>query len=101
MVSNSIDISGLNKADVLAALFNNARPLGMGFIHYKKRNMDRAEAEKLLETHKYFDYLEGRVMKVDLSGDELRTGGYDCDNGKDAAMDALSQLLAQSHVTPG
>lgn len=37
----------------------------------------------------YFDYLQGRVMKVDLAGDELDPRLYDRDNGEGAARRAI------------
>lgn len=89
-----MDISNLNKADVLAALYNNSRPLGLGMLHFTPEKMTREEAQKLLDESpdKYFDYVKGRVMKVDLSKDELRTGLYNRDNGIDAAETVLAGL---------
>lgn len=89
-----MDISKLNKADALADLYNNSRPLGMGFLHFDPQPMTSAEAAELLKTKTYFDYLKGRVMKVDLSGDELRTALYNRDNGDGAAERALAHLEA-------
>jgi hypothetical protein len=89
-----MDISNLSKPAVLAALFNDAKPLGMGIIHYKRDHiMDESEAAQLLESQTYFDYLEGRVMKVDLSGNELRTSSYNRDNGENAAENAITRAL--------
>ena len=90
-----IDISGLNKADVLAALYNGARPQGLGFLHYDPAPMTTEEAQVHLDNQPfgYFDYLIGRVMKVDLSKDVLDTYLYDRDNGRGAAMEALKPLL--------
>lgn len=31
-MSNTVNIEGLNKADVLAALYNASKPMGMGFL---------------------------------------------------------------------
>src|SRR5438105_3753792 len=93
----TIDISKFDKADVLAALYNNSKPQGMGFLHFDPTPMSRDEAARLLngedkQNHTsgyhcstYFDYLKGRVMKVDLSGDQLDPRLYDRDNGKGAA----------------
>ena len=39
MNNEKIDISGLDKADVLAALYNNSRPLGLGFLHATPEDM--------------------------------------------------------------
>lgn len=91
-----MDISGLSKADVLAALYNNARPLGMGFLHYTPEDMTADEAQKLLDEageRPYFDYLHGRVMKIGLVGDEISTALYNRDNGDEAAERVLSGLL--------
>ncbi len=90
-----IDISKLNKGEVLAALYNNSKPLGTGRLCYKPTPMTKEEAETLLETRTYFDYLVGRVMKVDLSKDTFSPAGYDRDNGEGAAESALHNLLQQ------
>lgn len=55
--------------------------------------MDESEAEHILHNQTYFDYLEGRVMKVDLSKDELRTDLYNRDNGENAAENAITRAL--------
>ena len=42
---------------------------------------------------KYFDYLKGRVMKLDLtSDDEFDPWGYDRDNGRGAAQNVIDAL---------
>ena len=92
---SSIDISGLDKADVLRLLYNHARTQGLGIIHHTPEDMTSKEAQTILNNGQtYFDYLHGRVMKVNLDGDELRTALYDRDNGPDAARAALKELLA-------
>lgn len=88
----NIDISGMSKAKVLVALYNAAKPQGMGFLHYTPFPMSEKEAEELLEDHTYFDYVHGRVMKVDLSGDTLDSRLYDRDNGEGAALRAISSI---------
>lgn len=93
----TIDLKGLNKAAVLATLYNASKPQGMGFIHYDPTPMSVEQAEKLLEQGTYFDYLMGRVMKIDLKGDTLDTWGYDRDNGEGAAQKALESLQATSN----
>lgn len=69
--SNSINLNKYNKADVLAALYNNSHPQGLGILHFNPAKMTRADAEELLNNQTYFDYLYGRIMKVDLSSNTL------------------------------
>ena len=87
-----IDISKYDKADVLAALYNNSKSQGMGFLHFNPVPMSRDEASSLLQNQSYFDYLNGRVIKVNLSGSILRSGLYDRDNGIGAAQVALNTI---------
>lgn len=88
-----ISIEGLNKADVLAALYNASRPQGMGFMHYDPKPMTREDAERLLARQTYFDYLHGRVMKIDLKKDiEFDEWGYDRDNGAGTALAVITSL---------
>jgi hypothetical protein len=89
---NMIDIKGLSKAKVLAELYNNSQPLGLGFLHYDPLPMSEDEAAKLLEQSTYFDYLKGRVMKVDLSKSEFDPRLYDIDNGQGAAERVVNEL---------
>lgn len=90
-----MDISKLDKAEVLAALYNRARSQGMGLLHYTPEDMTVEEARLLLKEQgerPYFDYVQGRVMKVRLYGDELQTALYNRDNGLNAAENALANL---------
>lgn len=87
-----IDISKLNKAEVLAALYNNSKPQGLGMLHYNPDIMTKEKAAEILKKTEHFDYLLGRVMKVSLDTDELSVWGYDRDNGDGAAERALKDL---------
>lgn len=89
---SEIDISGMDKAEVLAALYNAARPLGMGFLQYKPGDMPIEEARKLLADSPYFDYVHGRVMKIRLTSNTLNTRFYDRDNGTGAALRVIDAL---------
>lgn len=85
-----IDLKNMNKAEVLAKLYNASRAQGMGFLQASSAEMTVQEAQKLLDSGDgNFDYLNGRVMKIDLSGDELDPWLYDRDNGQGAAAAAL------------
>ena len=88
------NISKLNKAEVLAALYNNSVVQGMGIYQAKPGKMTTEEAQALLDSGQtYFDYLHGKVMKVDLSKDHLDARLYDRDNGNGSAYRALKPLL--------
>lgn len=88
-----MDISKLNKAKVLAALYNRAKTQGLGQLQDTPENMTQEEAQELLNSGQtYFDYHNGRVMKIDMSTDELRTDLYNRDNGDNAAEDAIMAI---------
>lgn len=92
-----IDISQYDKADVLAALYNHARAQGFGYLQYSPAQMTREEADALLAgtPDKRFDYVQGRVLKVDLSGHDLETRLYDRDNGEGSAQEAIETIKAK------
>lgn len=82
------------RAEILATLFNNARTQGLGWLHYDKQHlMTTEEADNLLKETDYFDYLEGRVMKVKIKEDSFEERLYDRDNGQGAAYEAVKHLL--------
>lgn len=90
----AFQITQENQAAALAALYNASKAQGRGRIHFTPGDMPLQEAEDLLNTSRcpYFDYLKGRVMKVDLALGELDAGLYDRDNGEGAAEKALSHV---------
>jgi len=93
-----INISTLDKAEVLAALYNNSKQQGMGFMDARGgRQITKEQAAELLGKGTYFDYLYGRVMKVELRGDTLDPWLYDRDNGEGAAAKAIENIQP---VTP-
>ncbi|QFG13220.1 hypothetical protein SEA_GILGAMESH_28 [Streptomyces phage Gilgamesh] len=95
-----IDISGLNKAKVLAALWNNAAP-PPAHVMPNPRNfaMTAAEAaEILLRQGAGFDYLEDRLLKVNLSDDTFDSWGYDRDNGAGLAARVIDRLRKTGSV---
>jgi hypothetical protein len=101
---STISLVGLDKAAVLAALYNASKPQGMGFLRYVPEPMTKGQAEELLSQQTRFDYLQGRVMKVNLSGDEFDPWGYDRYNGQGAAQRAIdgigdNESLAEIHVS--
>lgn len=97
-----IDIRGLDKAELLAGLFNASKPQGLGFLAQGRNSeMTVDDAREVLRTagnRPYFDYLRGRVMKVDLSGDSLEPRMYDRDNDEGAALRVVETIRARLAV---
>ena len=94
-----VDIRGISKAKVLAALYNASKPQGNGWLNYDKNHiMTEEEAAGLIaemsnREYIYFDYLRGRVLKIDLSTNYLNIVLYDRDNGPGAAECAIIEAL--------
>lgn len=96
-MSDDIDIKGLDHAAVLAALYNAARAQGLGMLRFKPEPMTISQARDELKAagkrgQPYFDYLHGRVMKVQIHGDSLNPRCYDRDNGQYAAAEAINSI---------
>lgn len=94
----TIDISGLNKADVLSALYEYAKPLGLGFFEYVPGPLPENEAQRFVSQNPgylYFDYLKGRLMKVNITGDSFEERLFDRDNGTGMAAAAIADLRAK------
>lgn len=88
-----INIKGLNKAKVLKALYDNSHEQGLGFLQAVPKGFVTVEhCEELLKEQTYFDYMYGRVLKVDLSDDEFDEWLYDRDCGRGAAERAINSI---------
>lgn len=94
-----VNIAGANKAAILAALYNASRQQGLGVLQRGPESMSIEQAQQVLDSNprQYFDYLFGRVMKVDLATDTLRLHLFDRDNGEGAGYRAIQELI-QSRV---
>lgn len=111
-MTNEIDIAGLDKAEILAALFNFSEPVGMGVLQaYAQGNHDMTldEANALINGEQradndfgqvrreggkvlYFDYIRGRPIKANLEGDTFNPAGYDRDHGDGMAAALIDSL---------
>ena len=88
---SKVRLNNVTREAALAALFNRAKPQGLGMLQYDKAHvMTENEARFVLMNGDYVDYLEGRVIKVDFKNpEEIDTTLYDRDNGKDAGEAAV------------
>ena len=95
-----VDITGLDRPTVIAALYNAARPQGLGFLAYDPESMTPEAAAPLVG--RYLDYVKGRVMKLIIRADDdsFDEWGYDRDNGKGSAARVVMALRegAAGHV---
>ena len=101
-----INISGLDKAEVLQALYGATRPLTMGIFYDKPDMLSDDQAAELIRLGQagdlgrrpmYFDYVGGRPIKSDLSGDEFDPRLFDRDAGQGAAARAIEELRAKTN----
>ena len=91
-----VDIKGLEKARVLKALYDHSHVQGSGFLQAVPDGVVTVEhCEMLLGSQTYFDYLHGRVLKVELSGDEFDERLYDRDCGEGTAQRAVDSVRAE------
>lgn len=97
-----MDIKGIDKAKILVALFSMASPRGLGWLQHKPSDqLTLDDARALLKDRTYFDYLRGRVMKVNLAPNvnELDLRLFERDNGPAEAR-LMELLTAPSAVKP-
>lgn len=84
-----VDIKDIDKAVLLTALFNRGKV--QGGLHTKhNRLMNAEEAQALINSRGYdFDYIHGRVMKIDISSDTVNSALYDRNNGDGTCSDVV------------
>ncbi len=98
--SDIVDISNKDKAEVLAALYNHSKPIGMGIVHYDPTPMTVDIARKIINKMGYsFGYLKGRTMKVNLQDNIVSVRRYNLDNNRPGlAQMAISKCR---NIEPG
>src|SRR5271166_1252037 len=67
-MSDGLDIKGIDKAELLAGLYNRSKPLGLGFLQATPSDMTAEQARGIIKEQGLdFDYLNGGVMNVNLA----------------------------------
>jgi len=98
-MSDTIDTTGIDRAELLAGLFNAALPgQNLARLAYDANPelMTIEEAQDLLNAGRdYFDYHRGRVIKCDVTRDQISVLSYDRDNGEGAAARVVAELRKQ------
>jgi len=102
MADPIVDISGLDKAAVLATLYNRAgspRPGSAAALHYTPMPMSIEQSRAIIEEDlaKYdsgihYDCLHGRCLKINITGDTMDSWLYDREYGEGAAQRAINEL---------
>lgn len=96
-----VNIKGLDKAEVLHALWRHSHAQGLSFLGLPDNRgfeftIERAKqlVDERIEkgSNLYFDYVDGHVIKCDLSGDSFDEFLYDRDCGPGAAEAAIDEL---------
>lgn len=107
-----VSIRCMDKAEVLLALWQASQMQGMsflGFLASGELTLEQAQKEVQERKHTredgtdsiFFDYLNGKVLKVDLGQDEFDPRLYDRDNGEGAAQRAIDNLKIALKVKNG
>lgn len=91
----AIDITGLDKAELLVALFNAAKKRSAVFHD----DLSIEDARELLSDGTLsFGYVDTRALQINLRHDELQTTMYNHHNGVNAAEDAVAALRKSMKV---
>jgi hypothetical protein len=93
-----INISHLSKAEALRRLWNGAlnhvnhgQLMAMVQLQQPRMTLEQAQTHVASSRNLYFDYVDGRCLKVNLSKDTLNPALYDRDSGPGAAARALAR----------
>ena len=95
-----VSIEGLDKAKVLHALWHGSHVQGLSFMGLNPEGFSFEHAKEIIEERQrkhqslYFDYLEGHVIKCDITKDVFDEFLYDRDCGPGAAQRAIDTLTA-------
>lgn len=94
-----IDVTGIPKHLLLKHLYNGAQPQGVGRF-LAREDLSTEEAKEITDRDGdcYYDYLYGRPLKSDFSGNTYEERLYDRDAGRGAAQRAIDAARAEMTV---
>lgn len=89
-----MNIKGLNKAEVLLALWKGSKEQGISFLGREDVTLEDCglEIESCVKFNARVDYFGGRVIKVNFNKDVLDLWLYNRDNGEGAGERIIEQL---------
>lgn len=100
-----INIKGLDKAEVLLALWKGSHAQGMSFLGMMNGGLTLEKAKGMVDELKehnhplYFDYVMGHVIKCDLTDDEFDPRLYDRDCGEGRAAEVIEALRNGTEIS--
>ena len=101
-----LNIKGLDKAEVLYSLWHNSHAQGISFLGLPqtKEGFTLDRAKELIKERGYdpegenrpyclyFDYVDGHVIKCNITGDEFNEELYERDCGEGSALKAIEYV---------
>ena len=94
----SIDIQGLDKAELLAKLYNDSQHIGIDGASHERMSVE--DAQNIIDDHGLvFQTVGGRAIHIDLSGDTIEdTSLYNQMNGYAAAESAIDAVRQRGYA---
>lgn len=93
-----IQLGELEKASVLAALYNAAKPSIKELSSYDSTPMTYQEARAISFQQDRFDYIKGRIVLVIFVNSTFNSKLYDKNNGNNAAGKIIESLQKTGDV---
>jgi len=90
-----MDIKGMNKAEVLLALYQGSYMQGMSFLGFPGKEPTVEDCQTRLDMSTYIDYFFGRIIKCELKGDFVDFRLYDRDCGYGAGELAVLEYFTK------
>lgn len=87
-----VSFENLEKAKVLAALYNGAKPSSTDIASYDPNPMSVSEAKQLTFNRNNFDYIKGRILLIIFVGNTFNSKLYNKHNGVDSAEKIIESL---------
>lgn len=92
-----VDITGINKVELLRALWNNSTPAAyFTFTNTKPPEWNNERASTAIGSG-FIDYFQGRIIKADLSKDQVNPSLYDRDNGRGAFSEIVEFIRSNGY----
>ncbi len=105
-----IDTSGIETWRIVQALYNRAKPLGLGYLQFEPGGLSDDDAKAFVKDaedrwnalpeerrkgdnhYGYIDYMRGRVVKTNPFSNPIDPRLFDRDNGQGACAEAIDKL---------